>query len=72
MATVFSHPTRQILTDCAIAALNDARDAGMPDFSAREEFVRAAGTAFDAIVEDKEDADPDGTAPEAARQGFLG
>jgi hypothetical protein len=70
--TIFSTGTRQLITDAAINAVDNGRAAGMPDHATREEFVRAAGVAFDAITDDREDADPDGSADEADRPEFLG
>lgn len=65
--TIFAIGTRELLTDTAIAALNDGRAADQPDFATREDFVRAAGVAFDAIAADLDDADPECQRPE-----FLG
>ena len=67
MATIFSHGTRELITDAAINALDNARGEGLPDAAAREEFLKAAGLAFDVAAEDLEDADPEGQ-----RQEFLG
>lgn len=66
MDNLFSIGATELLNDAAVNALDDTRNAGMPDWEAREEFVKAAGLAFDMIAADQEDADP------AQRPEFLG
>lgn len=51
MATFLSGGTRELIADASINALDEARSAGIPDWEAREEFVRAAGVAFDVSAE---------------------
>ena len=41
MATFLSGGTRELIADASINALDEARRAGIPDWEAREEFVRA-------------------------------
>lgn len=66
MDNLFSGGTCELLNDTIVNAIDDARGAGMPDWEAREEFLKAASTAFDMIAADQEDADPE------QRPEFLG
>ena len=66
MDNLFSIGTTELLNDAAVNALDDTRNAGMPDWEARKDFVKAAGVAFDMIAADQEDAEP------AQRPEFLG
>lgn len=66
MDNLFSIGTTELLNDAAVNALDDTRNAGMPGWEARVEFVKAAGLAFDMIAADQEDAEP------AQRPEFLG
>ncbi|QUM73312.1 hypothetical protein [Sphingopyxis granuli] len=72
MDNLFSKGTTELLNDAAVNAIDDTRNAGIPDWDAREEFLKAAGAAFDLIAADQEDADPDGTAADDGRPEFLG
>jgi len=51
MATFLTGGTRELITDASINALDEARSAGIPDWEARAEFIRAAGVAFDVSAE---------------------
>lgn len=63
MDNLFSGGTCELLNDTVVNAIDDARKVGMPDWEAREEFLKVAGAAFDMIAEDRDDA---------ARPEFLG
>lgn len=66
MDNLFSKGTLELISDAAVNAIDETRRAGMPDWDAREEYLKAAGSAFDAIAADQEDADPE------QRPEFLG
>lgn len=66
MDNLFSTGTADLLNDTIVNAIDDTRRAGMPDWEAREKFLKTAGAAFDMIAADQEVADP------ASRPEFLG
>lgn len=51
MSEPFFTGTMELLNDTAIAAFNDAREAGLPDYQGKAEFLTAAGLAFDQAAE---------------------
>jgi len=70
MTNLFSKGTLELINDAAVNAIDEARQAAMPDWQSRAKFIdamsAAAGSAFDAIAADQEDADPE------QRPEFLG
>lgn len=66
MTHQFSKGTLELISDAAVNAIDETRRVGMPDWDAREEYLKAACSAFDAIAADQEDAEPE------QRPEFLG
>lgn len=64
MDNLFSTGTTELLNDTAIAAFNDARDAGLPEYQGKAGFLCAAGLAFDRAARFDD--------PHARRPEFLG
>lgn len=64
MDNLFSTGTAELLNDTAIAAFNDAREAALPDYQGKAEFMNAAGLAFDRAIRFAD--------PHARRPEFLG
>lgn len=64
MDNLYPQATIDLINDTAIAAFNDAQDAGLADYQGKAEFLCAAGLAFDraALVADAQ----------AQRPEFLG
>lgn len=58
-ADPFHSGTIVLLDDTAIAAVNYARDAGLPDYQAKAEYLVAAGLAFDRAAERRTDQRPE-------------